>query len=662
MSIALASIVPPSRLDHFVVTTPGTQTAGTAFAITTITAQDVNNATVTGYTGTVDFTETGGGAGGTVVPSQSSAFTAGVLSGQSVTLTKSGAAVTITVTDHLGTKTGVSGGFTVNPGTATKVKVETASNGSGTVVPAQNVTAGSAITVYAISRDANDNFVANIAADSWSLAGITGGVVAGDLVAAGDSKSATFTGHLVGTAAVHAAAAGLTSTDSGTLTVVAGAAFKLAFGTQPSNAQGGSAIAPAITVRILDSQNNLTTSTASVTAAIGTNPGGGVLSGTKIQAGVAGVATFNDLAIDKAGVGYTLTATSAGLTGTTSGTFNIVGTARWVDNALGADVNAGTQAAPFATIGKAISVLGASGTAFVRVGNSQSGSPYAANNVVAAAAAGTSTYSTRVLGIASGATLPLVTGTDPNADGGFDVQANYVTIDGFEIRNTQVGVYSEGANTGARISNNYVVSGHFGYGIILDTTSNAWVHDNRVEQVSGGGSFFGIWDYTGNGNVIELNKVKGFGSDGIVSHYSTGLVIRRNILKNNPFGIHVSNAAGPVTLYNNTVDGSAFLGIYAEQSPVAVTSRDNIIVNGGYGWAWDGIGTISSNYDDVYNNASNYGYTVPVTPGAQSISASPNFVQTVDPTAADYYRLSPGSPCIGAGIDVGYGTNIGAVP
>ena len=154
----------------------------------------------------------------------------------------------------------------------------------------------------------------------------------------------------------------------------------------------------------------------------------------------------------------------------------------------------------------------------------------------------------------------------------------------------------------------------------------------------------------------------GHGSDGIVSHYSTNLTIARNILKNNPFGIHISNAAGPVTISNNTVDGSAWLGIYAEQSPVTVTSRNNIVANGGYGWAWDGIGTISSDYEDVYNNANDYNYTVPVTPGAQSISADPSFVQTTDPAAADYYALNPGSPCIDAGTDVGYGTNIGAVP
>jgi len=38
---------------------------------------------------------------------------------------------------------------------------------------------------------------------------------------------------------------------------------------------------------------------------------------------VNGVATFNNLSIDKAGTGYTLTASSAGLTGVTSSSFNI---------------------------------------------------------------------------------------------------------------------------------------------------------------------------------------------------------------------------------------------------------------------------------------------------------------------------------------------------
>ena len=78
-------------LDDFAISTISSpKTAGTAFSITTITAQDVYNNTVTSFTGTVDLTETGGGAGGTITPSQSGTFTAGVLSNASVTLSKAG--------------------------------------------------------------------------------------------------------------------------------------------------------------------------------------------------------------------------------------------------------------------------------------------------------------------------------------------------------------------------------------------------------------------------------------------------------------------------------------------------------------------------------------------------------------------------------------------
>ena len=137
-------------LDHFAVTTPGTQTAGTAFSITTITAQDANNNTVN-FTGTVDLTETGDGAGGTVTPSQSGAFTAGVLAGQSVTLTNTGAAVTITVADHAGTgKSGVTDPFTVNPAALHHYAV---------TFSAPPFYAGIPFTTYATAKDAYNNTI-----------------------------------------------------------------------------------------------------------------------------------------------------------------------------------------------------------------------------------------------------------------------------------------------------------------------------------------------------------------------------------------------------------------------------------------------------------------------------------------------------------------------
>jgi len=59
---------------------------------------------------------------------------------------------------------------------------------------------------------------------------------------------------------------------------------------------------------------------------INNNPSGGTLSGTMAKAAVSGVATFNDIQIDTAGVGYTLNATATGLTLATSASFNITAT------------------------------------------------------------------------------------------------------------------------------------------------------------------------------------------------------------------------------------------------------------------------------------------------------------------------------------------------
>jgi hypothetical protein len=101
------------------------------------------------------------------------------------------------------------------------VRVETKADGTGVLVPAQSLVAGNSITVYAISRDANSNFVSNIAADSWTAINKTGTVAAGDLVPSGDLKSAVFTGHGAGNVNIHVSSGSLTSTDSGVITVTA---------------------------------------------------------------------------------------------------------------------------------------------------------------------------------------------------------------------------------------------------------------------------------------------------------------------------------------------------------------------------------------------------------------------------------------------------------
>jgi hypothetical protein len=114
--------------------------------------------------------------------------------------------------------------------------------------------------------------------------------------------------------------------------IVPGPAKSLVFSAQPTTTIAGTTITPAVTVTAKDVQGNTATGfSGNVTVAIGSNPGGGTLSGTKIVAAVAGTATatFSDLSINSAGTGYTLAATTPALpsgpvTGATSTAFDIV--------------------------------------------------------------------------------------------------------------------------------------------------------------------------------------------------------------------------------------------------------------------------------------------------------------------------------------------------
>jgi len=122
-----------------------------------------------------------------------------------------------------------------------------------------------------------------------------------------------------------ATAAGLTSATSPPFNVPTDVCFDLlVFTVQPSNAAPGAVIAPPIQVCARNESGNIDTSfVGNVTIGIGSNPGGGTFSGTTTIAAVAGCVTFSDLSIDKAGTGYTLAASSPGLSSATSVSFNI---------------------------------------------------------------------------------------------------------------------------------------------------------------------------------------------------------------------------------------------------------------------------------------------------------------------------------------------------
>jgi trimeric autotransporter adhesin len=123
---------------------------------------------------------------------------------------------------------------------------------------------------------------------------------------------------------LNAAATGLTTATSSSFTV-AGAATKLVFTTQPVGGTHNTPFATQPVVSVEDSSGDVvTTSAASITLAIGTNPGGGTLTcTTNPLAATNGVSTFAGCSITTAGNNYTLKATATGLTTATSSTFNL---------------------------------------------------------------------------------------------------------------------------------------------------------------------------------------------------------------------------------------------------------------------------------------------------------------------------------------------------
>ncbi len=99
--------------------------------------------------------------------------------------------------------------------------------------------------------------------------------------------------------------------------------MELVFTGQPTSAAAGQIVSPAVVLTLQDAQGNPVTgflTSTSVNVALGTNPSGGRLlsNGSPVAVVTAtmvnGVVTFTGFGIDQAGTGYTLTASTLGLT------------------------------------------------------------------------------------------------------------------------------------------------------------------------------------------------------------------------------------------------------------------------------------------------------------------------------------------------------------
>ncbi|MCM0083260.1 MBG domain-containing protein [Geomonas sp. Red32] len=238
-------------LDHFDVSTVGTGTAGTPFALT-VTAKDASGNTIPDFTGTASLAVSGGSS---IAPATTSAFTAGVWSGEVSVLT-SGTGRTITATNSLGSQSGTSNAFdvvkaaqsiqiaTAAPATAAfqesftttanatsglpvAISASGACSGAGSGSAVITMTSGSGTCSISYLQDGNADFEAATVASSSSTAtrlsqGIT--VTTTAPVSAGFGTSFTVAATAPGGAVTYVAAGGCTGS---------GATFTMTSGTTP---------------------------------------------------------------------------------------------------------------------------------------------------------------------------------------------------------------------------------------------------------------------------------------------------------------------------------------------------------------------------------------------------------------------------------------------
>src|SRR5207249_4223630 len=304
-------------------TQPSNATAASSITpAVTVQVQDAGGNVVTGSTASVTVAIGTNPSSGTLSGTATVSAVNGVATLSNLSIDKAGTGYTLTASST-GLTGATSTAFNITVGAATKLAFGTQPSNT-----AAGTSISPAVTVQV--QDAGGNLVTTSTASITVAIGTNpgSGTLSGTTTVTASGGVATFSNlsiNKTGTGyTLSATSSGLTSATSGAFNITAGTATQLVFGQQPTNTVAGVSISPAVTLLVEDANGNVVTgSTASITVAIGTNPGGGTLSGTKTVSAVSGVATFSALSIDKTGTGYTLTATSTGVTSATSSTFNI---------------------------------------------------------------------------------------------------------------------------------------------------------------------------------------------------------------------------------------------------------------------------------------------------------------------------------------------------
>jgi hypothetical protein len=320
------TVNPGSATQLAFTTQPLSTRKGTVMSAVRVSALDAQGNVATGFTSNITVALGANPNFGTLGGTKVVKAVSGASNFSTLTIDSAGIGYTLTAAAS-GLTGATSAAFDITAGDRLEFTVQPAATPAGGVItPAVVVTAKDSLGAVL------SGFSGSVTVALVGGTGTPGSTLSGTTTVSAVAGVATFSDlsvDKIGTGfKLSASSSGLAAATSAAFNTVGGTATKLGFIVQPSSTPAGAIILPGVVVAVQDAGGaTIKPYVGSITLAIGNNPGGGTLSGTLTAPVNAGVASFPNLSINNVGTNYTLTATSLGLTGTTSSAFNITAAA-----------------------------------------------------------------------------------------------------------------------------------------------------------------------------------------------------------------------------------------------------------------------------------------------------------------------------------------------
>ena len=393
---------------------------------------------------------------------------------------------------------------------------------------------------------------------------------------------------------------------------------------------------------------------------------GNALSGRVVTwaSGNSGVASVsgNGLVTAKAAGSATITATSEGQSGASAITVtsptpgSCVSVCHYVDAASGNDANAGTSAAPWRTIQHAADVTNPGDTVIVNDGVYTGGA-----NVVTIGRSGTA--AAWLVFRAAHLWGAVIDGQNNSSTTGFEINGNYIRVQGFEVRNTnRYGFDAYGGSESAAGNHD------------IDVLQNH-IHDIGHICTGSVGGIVGVDAYSDN-LTIERNVIHDIGrlgpgeqgcvepngnwqnhDHGVYNGIGDNVVIRNNLFYNftHGFAIQRYNGNGAVTngltIVNNTF---AFPNPWRDSHIIIATGVNNLLIANNIFYqpttaaVWFDTGALTN-----VTLSNNLSFGAALSEGLSGMTSAGNLVN-VDPGFVSVsgldFHVQGGSPAIGAGM------------